>query len=53
MALAAENALNSPQKRLDRIREREREFQYQRCKIVKSAEVKAMSDYKHTRLHFT
>ena len=30
-----------------------REFQYQGCKnkIVKSAEVKGISDYKHTHLH--
>ena len=35
-----ENALNSPQRRWD-----------QGCKIVKSAELDEISDYKHTHLH--
>ena len=49
MVLAAENALNSPP---EEMRLYKRECQYQGCiKIVKSAELTGISDYKHLYLH--
>ena len=49
MALAAENVLNSPQRRWDCIRESSNT----KGVIVKSAELNGIPDYKHAHLHFT
>ena len=48
MALAAENLLNSPQGKWDRIRER---VPIPGVYIVNSAELEGISDYKHTHFH--